>query len=129
MVIPEPYVNNPLFKKNLIIDQPGIYKIQLPPSVELEYDRIHVWQIGIPCSNNTAKLNQVLRGAIKRVHISKELAYQLSVASTPLAKAKAYAESGIWYDALDSAQEMQNSPEVAKYKQDLLQNVQVSLNF
>ncbi len=129
LIIPEAYVENPLFKKSLTIEKPGIYKIEVPPSLELEYDKIHLWQIGIPCSNNTGKLNQVLRGAIKRVHISKELAYQLSLASTPLAKAKAYAESGIWYDALDSAQETQNSPEVAKYKQDLLQNVQVSLIF
>ena len=129
LVIPEPYVKNPIFKKSLIIDKPGIYKIEVPPSVQLESDKIHLWQIGIPCSNNTAKLNQVLRGAIKRVHINKELAYQLSLAKTPIAKAKAYAEAGIWYDALDSTQETQDSPELAKYTQDLLQNVQVTLNF
>ena len=73
LIIPEPNANNPITKKTLKLKQPGLHKIELPSSIELEYDQIYLWQIGIPCSNNTARLSQVLRGAVKRVPLSEEL--------------------------------------------------------
>ena len=128
MVIAKPHINNPIVQKTLVINQPGIMKIELPPSIQLEYDEIYLWRIGIPCQENTNKLSQVLRGAIKRVAISKELAYELSLAKTPLAQAQIYAESGIWYEAFDYAQKKDNSLNSTNYVQHLLENVKISLN-
>ncbi len=128
LVIAEPHINNPIFQKNLLINKPGLLKIELPPSVQLEYDQIYLWRIGIPCSDNTAKLSQVLRGAIKRVPISKELAYKLSLAKTPLAQAQVYAESGIWYEAFDYAHSKDDSLDSGTYAQHLLHNVNISVD-
>ncbi len=129
LVIPQPNANNPIMEKTLTISQPGVYKIALNSDIQLEYDQIHLWQIGIACSNNTARLSQVLRGAVKRVPISKKLALQLSVTEDSLEQAKIYARNGIWYEALDSALQKQDDPESVNYVHTLLHNEQITLDF
>ena len=128
LVIPKSHANNPIAEKTLIVKQPGVQKIELPAEVELDKGEIHLWQIGIPCSNNTARLNQVLRGAVKRVPISKKLAHQLSASKNSLEKAKIYASNGIWYEALDLAEQKPDYPESVNYVQNLLQNEQITLD-
>ena len=129
LVIPQPHANNPIMEETLTIEQPGVYKIALNSDIQLESDQIHLWQIGIACSNNTARLSQVLRGAVKRVPISKKLALQLSVTEDSLEQAKIYARNGIWYEALDSALQKQDDPESVNYVHTLLQNEQINLDF
>ena len=128
LVIPEPINDNPLVEKILPISRPGVYQIKLPTQVKLETERVYVWQIGIPCSNNPQQINQVLQAAVKRVPVSDQLAHRLQLADSPLEEAQIYASSGIWYDALSSADDQ--DPEPAKsvnYVQILVQEVGIKL--
>lgn len=127
LVIPEPKIDNPIFTRTITIERPGIQQIQVPSSVKLEYHKIYLWQLGIPCRNNTAKLNQILIGAIKRISPSEELVYRLKKVDNPFLKSKVYAEHGIWYDALDWAQNKKNRAYISKYASLLLKNARISL--
>ncbi len=125
LIIPNHNAPNPIFEKTLSIKEPGVHKIELDSSVSLEYNEVYLWQIGIPCSNDTSLLNQVLKGAVKRVELPQKIEHQLSLVTSPLSKAKIYASNGIWYDALDNAKQDQYSPESVNYVQNLLKNVDI----
>ena len=99
---------------------PGIQEIRLPPEVTLEMDKVYVWLIAIPCTNNPQKSSQVLRAAVKRVPVSAQLANQLQLADSSLEKSQIYAKHGIWYDALTfSDPESPDYIESVKYIQQL----------
>jgi len=83
-------------------DKPGIHRIRLSRyKVELKPDVLYEWSVAIvPDSENRSK-DTIAKGVIKRVNASAELVSQVEK-SDNLSRAAAYAQAGIWYDALDA---------------------------
>lgn len=103
LTVVEPKNPKPLLSLNAAeADKPGIhrirlnkYKVQLQPGVAYE------WSVAIvPDAENRSK-DVVAKGVIKRVNASDDLEKKLENASE-LERAAAYAQAGIWYDALDT---------------------------
>ena len=128
LVIPEPINKNPLIETILLIEHPGIYKINLPNNIKLANNQIYLWQIGIPCNNNPENINQVLQAAIERVKLSDQFNNQLKFTHSSLERAKIYANSGIWYDALNYAlQKSRDSSKSVTYAQKLGKEIGITL--
>ena len=53
LVNPVERSQNPLVQKTITIDKSGIYRIDLEDSIELAPNELYLWQIGIPCENNS----------------------------------------------------------------------------
>jgi len=83
-------------------NQAGIHRIKLDKyKVELQPDVAYQWSVAIvPDAENRSK-DVVAKGVIKRIKASEELAKNLEGADD-LGRAAAYAQAGIWYDALDT---------------------------
>jgi hypothetical protein len=83
-------------------DKPGIHRIKLARyNVELQPDITYEWSVAIvPDAENRSK-DVVAKGVIKRINASDDLAKQIEN-SDDAARASAYAQAGIWYDALDA---------------------------
>ena len=128
LVIPDPTANNPVIERTLVIEQPGLHEIKLPPEIELETDVVYFWQIGIPCSNNPQEIDQVIKAAVQKVRVDTILAHQLELANSPLEKAQIYSSSGIWYDSLNFAlKQAQSSSRSVDYVQKLGQEIGIDL--
>ena len=89
----------------IVINKLGINKISIPPNISLENNKLYLWQIGFPCEeDSTTSVAKIVKGAIEKVALTNELLNELSRNDSSIEKAKIYARSGIWYDALDLAQ-------------------------
>lgn len=92
----------------LLTGQPGLVSFTLPQEIALATDRAYDWKFTLYCDlpGTTAGLGSAeqrvssVSGQVERVDISPELEAQLEAATTPLAKAEAYVEAGIWHEAL-----------------------------
>ena len=83
-------------------DKAGIHRIKLSRyKVELKPDVLYEWSVAIVPDAESRSKDVVAQGTIKRVSPSAELANQVEKTDGS-ARAAAYAESGIWYDALDA---------------------------
>jgi Domain of Unknown Function (DUF928) len=83
-------------------DKPGIHRIKLARyKVELQPDVAYEWSVAIvPDAENRSK-DVIAKGVIKRVRPPGDLASRVEKAGD-LERASAYAQAGIWYDALDA---------------------------
>jgi hypothetical protein len=83
-------------------DKAGIHRIKLARyKVELQPDVAYEWSVAIvPDAENRSK-DVIAKGVIKRISPPSDLASRVEKASD-LERASAYAQAGIWYDALDA---------------------------
>jgi hypothetical protein len=83
-------------------DKPGIHRIKLARyNVELRPDVAYEWSVAIvPDAENRSK-DVIAKGVIKRVSSPADLATQVEKGDD-ISRAAAYAQAGIWYDALDA---------------------------
>ena len=83
-------------------DKPGIHRIKLARyKVELQPDVTYEWSVAVvPDPENRSK-DVIAKGVIKRVSPPGDLALRVEKAGD-LERASAYAQAGIWYDALDA---------------------------
>jgi hypothetical protein len=103
LVNPVKRSQNPLVQKTITIDKSGIYRIDLEDKIELDTNELYLWQIGIPCENNSDRFQQILRAGIKKIEMSESLKREIESAESTR-KTEIYAEQGLWYDALNSAE-------------------------
>jgi hypothetical protein len=101
----------------------GIERIVLPESTRLEYNKIYLWYVAIPCENNVDEYRGVLGAAIERRQPSMKVKSQLQQAENELETAAIYAQNGFWYDALDLAVRESNR---SNYLERLLNSAEVS---
>lgn len=81
--------------------QPGIQALDLASlGVRLEPEQHYEWEIALLDPSGDRHRDVYARGAIERVEPSADLRAKLATGS-PLERAKALAEAGIWYDAMD----------------------------
>jgi hypothetical protein len=83
-------------------DKPGVHRIKLARyKVELKPDVVYEWSVAIvPDAENRSK-DVIAKGVIKRVAPPADLDARIEKAGD-LERASAYAQAGIWYDALDA---------------------------
>ena len=102
LVNPVKRSQNPLVQKTITIDKSGIYRIDLEDKIELDTDELYLWQIGIPCKGDSDRYQQILRAGIEKIEMSESLKREIESAESTR-KTQIYAEQGLWYDALNSA--------------------------
>ncbi len=83
-------------------DKPGIHRIKLARyKVELQPDVTYEWSVAIvPDPENRSK-DVIAKGVIKRIKPPDNLA-TVGEKANDLERAAAYAQAGVWYDALDA---------------------------
>ncbi len=83
-------------------DKAGIHRIKLARyKIELQPDVAYEWSVAIvPDPENRSK-DVVAKGVIKRINAPGDLASRVDKADD-VERASAYAQAGIWYDALDT---------------------------
>lgn len=92
-------------------DTPGVIKLSLPKSVILEIGREYQWQLAIVCNPDDRSADYYIQGKIEITELSPDLRNQLELESEAIAKAKLFADAGIWYDTLElAAQARQQKP-------------------
>ena len=99
----DPQVAQPLVEQTFSVKQPGIKKLSLPESTELERGKVYLWYVAIPCGEDPEKYQEVLGAAIERVPVARSIKTQLQSAETAAQTAAVYAKGGIWYEALEFA--------------------------
>lgn len=122
--------SQPMYEVDLNLpNAPGIVSLTLPPDQVLEEGKRYVWYLEMRCSESDDDVGLIV-GGIDRVDPSSNLDYKLSFARTPSAQSKIYAESGIWFDSLDTlarARLSQDTPELAANWEALLEDDNVQL--
>ena len=97
----EPGIVEPVFEQKLTLKQSGLVPIKLPESSRgLEAGKEYYWTVSIPCNQKRPSQNAYARAAIKRISLPARIAEKLISNPDNLEKARIYAQSGIWYDAL-----------------------------
>jgi len=83
-------------------DKPGIHRIKLARyKVELQLDVTYEWSVAIISDPENRSKDVIAKGVIKRIKPPANLAAG-SEKANDLERAAAYAQAGIWYDALDA---------------------------
>lgn len=88
--------------------QEGIVRVPLPSDVTLEPERLYQWFFSVVVSEDDPSANIILSGWVRRVPENPELMQQLA-AIAPSERPAAYADAGLWYEALNSLAELHQS--------------------
>ncbi|RMG08759.1 MAG: DUF928 domain-containing protein [Cyanobacteria bacterium J055] len=109
-------------------EEPGIVGFNLPPHLTLEAGKSYHWYVEMNC-DDTGEVGTIV-GWLDRVDADTHLDRRLRFALTPSAQSKIYAESGIWFDSLDTLAQARltaDSPELAANWAALLEDDDVQL--
>lgn len=130
--------NKPVYRVQFQVPQTpaGVVRLAVPTTVAaLQTDQPYYWQLSVFCNSGNGSLAEAtfdtplsFKGSIQRIPPSAKLQTALAQAHTPLAKAIALAENGIWYDALTTLgnqtwEAQAASPEITQAWADLLRQV------
>lgn len=101
----EPGVAEPLIDRSFKVKRPGIVQLTLPSDVPgLALGKEYRWTVSLVCNKERPSENIYAYSSIKRVAITPKLAQTLAgVGQEPQKRTLVYAQSGIWYDALNSS--------------------------
>lgn len=98
----EPGISKPLYRTTLKTDTKGLIAFQMPGSApELQKDKAYRWTLIVVNDPKRTGLNQRLNGGIQRV--DRPTSIPELTAKSPIDQTIAYAEAGIWYDAIHLA--------------------------
>ena len=79
---------------------PGVIKVSLPKTVELQVGREYKWQFMIVCDRLDRSADRFVLGKLEREQLSPEMEAWLEQEPDPIERAKLYARAKIWYEAL-----------------------------
>jgi uncharacterized protein DUF928 len=101
LAVVEPKNPKPLLSlKSPDADKPGIHRIKLSRyKVELKPNVLYEWSVAIVADPDNRSKDVVAKGVIKRVKMDNLSAE--TEKGDDLTRAAAYAQAGVWYDALD----------------------------
>lgn len=101
LALVEPGVTKPLFVQQMQVQKPGIMQVQLPQNApELVTGHKYRWSVSLLCNPNRPSSNVFVQSWIERVAAKPELTQKLLNTQSELERARIYAASGLWYDAL-----------------------------
>jgi hypothetical protein len=105
----DPGIPKPLYRTTLKTDTKGLIAFQMPDSApELQKDKAYRWTLIVVNDPKRTSLNQRLNGGIQRVDRPASLP---ELTATPIEQTVAYAEAGIWYDAIQLASQTRLTPD------------------
>ena len=115
------------------VKSPGIVKLQLPlNTTDLAIGKQYRWTVSLVCNEKRPSSNILAQAMIERVAETSNLKKELAATSEERVRAKVYAQSGIWYDAIAASYQAFNTNEQEKlnanagYFLDLLKQVGLS---
>jgi hypothetical protein len=98
----EPGVQRPIYRTRINTSQKGFMQLQMPDTAPaLQQDKQYRWTMIVVNDPNRSSLSQRLNGGVVRVNMG-------AIADD---SAGTYAESGLWYDALEAAAKMRHTPD------------------
>ncbi len=90
----------PILKKQVKVDQPGVVQLVLPTNVpKLRKNKQYQWTVSLICNQKHPAENIYAQAKFERVPIAPKLQQKIKV-SEQSQKAEIYAQAGIWYDAV-----------------------------
>jgi len=96
-------VAEPIFVKQLQLQKAGIVQLEMPKNLpELVPGKEYRWSVTLICNAERRSNDTFAQSWIKRVPRPPALEQQLGTATTERDRALAYAEAGLWYDAIDT---------------------------
>jgi Domain of Unknown Function (DUF928) len=108
---------------------PGVVSFSLPQNLSLEAGKSYKWYVDVDCTNNGDWTS--VEGWVERTEPSRYLNSRLQAASVPIDRSKAYAEEGIWFDALNILGQERlkaDTPELQANWQTLIQEGDIKLD-
>ncbi|MBE9028546.1 DUF928 domain-containing protein [filamentous cyanobacterium LEGE 11480] len=119
----EPGVLKPLYQQTLQANQSGVMQVTLPKTAPtLKADRSYRWMVSWSCDLKRPSEQLHRRAWIERVETDATLNQTLKAAKTVPDQIIAYAQSGIWHEAIDLAANHRQNPQVNPLWQELLQD-------
>ncbi|MDX2232675.1 MAG: DUF928 domain-containing protein [Leptolyngbyaceae cyanobacterium bins.349] len=117
----EPNVQKPLWVQTVKPDAQGMVRVELPTTApELDAGKMYRWSVAVICNPNRRSQDVFAQSWIQRVEPSSELNQRLKAAGSAQEKARIYAETGFWYDAIALlAKENQTNPANSAVRADL----------
>ena len=89
----EPYVPSALWRKQLKVEKPGVLKISLPQTINLDPDKDYIFTATIPCDPDYPGSSSYVRVLFQKSSFQYE-------EKEPVEKVSRLLAAGIWYDAL-----------------------------
>lgn len=97
----EPGVAEPIVDRSFKVKRPGIVQFRLSSDIPgLVLGREYRWTVSLVCNKERPSENTYAYSSIMRVVVTPELARMLATSQEVQKRSLAYAQSGIWYDAL-----------------------------
>lgn len=98
----EPGVPKPLFEQTVQPTKAGLVRLDLPQNApKLAVGKEYRWTIGVVCNpKRPSETLSYTQSWIARADLPNALKQQLTGARTDSARARLYAEAGMWYDAV-----------------------------
>ncbi|EKQ70612.1 protein of unknown function DUF928 [Leptolyngbyaceae cyanobacterium JSC-12] len=99
----EPGVNKPLVVQTVQPNSKGIIKVNLPATTpDLVAGKDYRWSVAVICNPKRRSQDIYAQGWIQRVPMSNELGKAIASTRSEQARARLYAEAGMWYDAIST---------------------------
>jgi hypothetical protein len=101
-----------LLKKVELDSKPGIMKLSLPESVpDLTVGKTYFWQVAVLCNENSPSADLRASAELEIIPLRTDVQRLLDTVKEPLQRADIYANSGLWYEALNEALKADNTPQ------------------
>jgi Domain of Unknown Function (DUF928) len=119
----EPGVLKPIYQQKLAAIQSGVMQLTLPAEAPaLKADTAYRWMVSWSCDQTRPSEQLHRRAWIERVAPTTELTQSLQTAKMVPDRITAYAQAGLWQEAIDLAAAHRHDPQVEPLWQELLQD-------
>jgi hypothetical protein len=116
----------PIYQQTLTATQSGLMQLTLPPeAAALKPEQAYRWMVSWSCDQTRPSEQLHRRAWIERLTPTAELTQNLQTATTDADRITAYAQSGIWQEAIGSAAAKRADPAIAPLWQYLLEDGEV----
>jgi Domain of Unknown Function (DUF928) len=113
----------PIHQQKLTATTSGLMQLTLPPEVpSLKSEQAYRWMVSWSCDQTRPSEQLHRRAWIERLTPPPELTQNLQTATTNADRITAYAQSGIWQEAIDLAATQRQDPTISPLWQYLLED-------
>ncbi len=116
----------PIYQQKLTATQSGLMQFTLPPeAAALKPDQAYRWMVSWSCDQTRPSEQLHRRAWVERLAPTPELTQSLQTATTEADRITAYAQSGIWQEAIGIAAPKRTDAQIAPLWQYLLEDGEV----
>jgi Domain of Unknown Function (DUF928) len=118
----------PIYQQTLTASPSGLMQLTLPPTAAaLKSDQAYRWMVSWSCDQTRPSEQLHRRAWVERLAPTVELSQNLQAATTDADRITAYAQSGIWQEAVGLAAPQRENPQIAPLWQYLLEDGEVPM--